>query len=70
MAEERIYIDVRDKKLNCIKSIVVSKEQFLLRVSRGIYFQACGTMKDWSRCKKIYIPFAEAALNAILSSGE
>ena len=35
-------------------------------MAKAIYFKACGTMKDYDKCKKEYIPFAAAALDALL----
>lgn len=44
----------------------ISRAEAVERMAKAIYFKACGTMKYYAKCKKEYIPFAEAALDAIL----
>lgn len=44
----------------------MTRAEAVERMAKAIYFKACGTMKDYAKCKKEYIPFAEAALDAIL----
>lgn len=44
----------------------VTREEAVERMAKAIYFKACGTMKNYAKCKKEYIPFAEAALDDLL----
>lgn len=44
----------------------ISRAEAVERMAKAIYFKACGTMKHYAKCKKEYIPFAEASLDAIL----
>lgn len=44
----------------------ITRQKAVEIMAKAIYFKACGTMKDYARCKKVYIPFAEAALDALL----
>lgn len=44
----------------------ISRAEAVERMAKAIYFKACGTMKDYAKCKKEYIPFAEASLDALL----
>lgn len=58
----RIYIDVRDKKLNCLLSKVYTRQEAIERIRNGIV-KALESGMDDRGC-------AEAALNALLSEGK
>lgn len=67
--EERICIFKQNFDTNITE---IEGPQYMTRaeavesMAKAIYFKACGTMKDYAKCKKEYIPFAEAALDALL----
>ena len=73
----RIYIDVRDKKLNCLLSKVYSSQEAINRMTKAIYTfeiiacshdecgnKQCENCETWKWCENI----AEAALNALLEN--
>ena len=68
----KIYIDVRNKKLNCILSKVYSSQEAIERMAKGLFKVDNVLALDikWSQLKKskqlVYKEFAEAALNALL----
>ena len=67
----RIYIDVRDKNLNCLLSKVYSSQEVIERMAKAICkiycackYDACGNCTEFL---EHYTPdLAEAALNALL----
>lgn len=64
----RIYIDVRDKKLNCLLSKVYSSQEAIERIAKAI--KSVPKASGEAVHSTDYAKWAEAALNALLSSGE
>ena len=77
----RIYIDVRDKKLNCLLSKVYSRQEAIERMAKGLCSEnlshSCedcmrnGTNDCFINEKEdFYKSLAEAALNALLENNK
>ncbi|MDO5764301.1 MAG: hypothetical protein Q4P84_01190 [Elusimicrobiales bacterium] len=64
--EEVIEINFYNKRGWGERLPQMTRAEAVERMAKAIYFKACGTMKDYAKCKKEYIPFAEAALDALL----
>lgn len=66
----RIYIDVRDKKLNCLLSKVYSSQEAIERMEKAIRCRACEDYlhedTDPLTSSASAFAYAEAALNALL----
>lgn len=63
------YVWVTEKDCAKCKNPVlagISRAEAVESMAKAIYFKACGTMKDYAKCKKEYVPFAEASLDALL----
>ena len=67
----RIYIDVRDKKLNCLLSKVYSSQEAIEKMAKAIFTQIWGLPNNRFDLAKSSVKvrnrkLAEAALNALL----
>lgn len=71
----RIYIDVRDKKLNCLLSKVYTRQEAIEKMAKAMCHSPSGTCEDCfareikKACKQAMFgmkELAEAALNALL----